>query len=265
MLRYIDIHTHINDPRFDSDVNAVLERMRSASVSGIVVGTDKVMSERALALALAHQDVWATVGQHPTDRHDEVFDPAWYKEVLKHQKVVGIGECGLDYFWPSHDGWTRGEDDEKRRQHDLFLLHLELTQETKKPLMIHGRPTKGTMDAYVDILAQLKAFPDVVGNVHFFVGDTTIAKQFLERGFTMSFTGVLTFTKEYHDTLRYLPMSAIHAETDAPYVAPVPHRGQRNEPAYVVRVVERISEIRGEPLEVIQDALLENAKRTFGV
>ncbi len=265
MTPFIDVHTHVNDARFDTDLDEVLSRMRHAGVSGIVVGTDRHMSARALELATQHEDLSATVGQHPTDVHDEVFDPTWYKEALLHPKVVGIGECGLDYHWPAQDGWPNGEDGEKRRQMELFEQHLILAEECKKPLMIHGRPTKGSMDAYEDILTQLKKYPTVVGNVHFFVGDPHIATRFLDRGFTMSFTGVLTFTTAYHDTLRHLPLSAIHAETDAPYVAPVPHRGTRNEPAYVVEVLRHIAEARGESVSVVSQVLRENATRVFGV
>lgn len=258
-----DIHSHLNDPRFEPDLPDVLARMRAANVATIVVGTDRVMSDRAVLLAEAHPDIWATVGLHPTDNHKEVFDPATYAELAAHPRVVAIGECGLDYHWPAHDGWPSGEHEEKARQHELFRAQIAVAQSTKKPLMIHGRPTAGTMDAYNDILDILSDFPDIRGDVHFFVGDTAIARRFLDIGFTLSFTGVTTFTHDYDEVIRYVPADRIMAETDAPYVAPVPHRGKRNEPAYVTEVVGAIARIRGTSPEEIGPLMAENARQTF--
>ena len=137
-----------------------------------------------------------------------------------------------------------------------------------KPLMIHGRPENGTMDAYEDLIyilrnGQKKHGEKVRGNIHFFVGNIEIAKQFLDLGFTMSFTGVLTFTHDYDEVVKYLPLDHIMAETDAPYVAPTPHRGKRNEPAFVVEAVKQIAKIRGEDEEAVKGALLKNARRVF--
>jgi TatD DNase family protein len=264
MYKYIDIHSHLNDPRFDADLSDVLVRMREASVASIVVGTDREMSERAIMLADKHDDIWATIGCHPTDNHLETFDDAAYKKMAAHPRVVAIGECGLDYYWPTEK--PRGDlEEEKSRQHELFERQILLAKKVEKPLMIHGRPSKGTMDAYEDILTLLKAQPSVTGNVHFFVGNTDIAKKFLDRGFTMSFTGVLTFTHDYDDVVRYLPLESIMAETDAPYVAPAPHRGKRNEPVFVLETVAAIAKIRGEDAEKVRTALLGNAKRVFGL
>jgi TatD DNase family protein len=261
----IDIHSHLNDPRFEPDLPDVLARMRAANVATIVVGTDRVMSERAVSLAEEHSDIWATVGLHPTDNHNEAFDPATYARLAAHPRVVAIGECGLDYHWPAHDGWPSGEREEKARQHALFRAQIAVAEMAKKPLMIHGRPTAGTMDAYDDILNILSDFPDIRGDVHFFVGDTAIARRFLDIGFTLSFTGVTTFTHDYDEVIRYVPADRIMAETDAPYVAPVPHRGKRNEPAYVVDVVAALAGIRHVPLEQFFETTHANSVRTFGL
>ncbi len=265
MNKYIDIHSHLNDPRFDADIDATLLRMREANVASIVVGTDRVMSERAIRLAEAHSDIWATIGVHPTDNHTEVFDEPHYRKLAEHPKVVAIGECGLDYHWPAHDGWPHGEANEKKRQRELFEKQIAIALELKKPLMIHGRPTKGTMDAYEDIITILKKHPGIRGNVHFFVGNIAIAKQFCELGFTMSFTGVLTFTHEYDEVVEFLPLESIMSETDAPYVAPTPHRGKRNEPAYVLETVRAIKKLRKEEGELVEHTLRANAHRVFGV
>lgn len=264
MYDHVDIHSHLNDPRFELDLGEVLLRMRKSGVASIVVGTDHAMSERAVALAEKHNDLWATIGCHPTDNHLEIFDDEAYEKMAAHPRVVAVGECGLDYYWPTEK--PRGDlDTEKSRQHELFERQILLAKKVGKPLMIHGRPSKGTMDAYEDILAMLKNHPDVVGNVHFFVGGALIAKKFLDRGFTMSFTGVLTFTHDYDDVVRYLPLESIMSETDAPYVAPAPHRGKRNEPAFVTETVAAIARIRGDDAEGIKSALLRNAKRTFAL
>jgi TatD DNase family protein len=259
-----DIHSHLNDPRFDPDLPDVLARMRAANVATIVVGTDLLMSKRAIALAEENSDIWATVGLHPTDNHNEQFDPATYAQLAAHPRVVAIGECGLDYHWPAHDGWPSGEREEKARQHELFRAQIAVAQSTKKPLMIHGRPTAGTMDAYNDILDILSDFPEISGDVHFFVGDIGIARRFLDIGFILSFTGVVTFTHDYDEVIRYVPADRIMAETDAPYVAPVPYRGKRNEPAYVREVIATIAAIRNDNAERFAAVAVANAVRLFG-
>jgi TatD DNase family protein len=151
------------------------------------------------------------------------------------------------------------ESKKKKTVSGVFIL----AEKVGKPLMIHGRPTKGTMDAYEDILLLMKRHLKVIGNIHFFVGNISTAKQFLDIGFTMSFTGVLTFTHDYDEVVRYIPLDRIMAETDAPYVAPVPHRGGRNEPAFVVETVGAIARIRGEDEKLLNEALLVNARHLF--
>lgn len=264
MYKYIDIHSHVNDPRFNEDRGDVLSRMREREVATVVVGTDRKMSEDAILLAEANPDIWATIGLHPTDNHRESFDEDVYEKMAAHPRVVAIGECGLDYYWPEHDQWPKGENVEKKRQRELFERQIAIAKKVNKPLMIHGRPTKGSMDAYEDILEILKG-SDVRGDVHFFVGNTSVAKRFLDIGFTMSFTGVITFTSDYDEVIKYTPLSHIMSETDAPYVAPVPFRGKRNEPTYVIETVNAIARIRGEDKETVRHAMVENAQRVFGV
>ena len=262
--QYIDIHSHLNDPRFDADLDETITRMRAGGVSSIVVGTDRAMSERAIVLAEQYSDLWATIGLHPTDNHKEEFDAAAYTKMASHPRVVAIGECGLDYYWPTEK--PRGDlDAEKLRQRDIFERQITVAKNADKPLMIHGRPSKGTMDAYLDILAILHDHPGIRGNVHFFVGNTDIAKQFLDLGFTMSFTGVLTFTHDYDDVVRFIPMESLMSETDAPYVAPAPHRGKRNEPLFVRETVAAIARIRGISEEKLRPQLVVNAARVFAL
>lgn len=261
---YIDIHSHLNDARFDADLPETLARMREANVTTIVVGTDSAMSKKAVVVAEAH-NLWATIGLHPTDNHKEPFDSSFYEELAANPCVVAIGECGLDYHWPAHDGWKIGEKEEKARQRDIFERQIAVAEKTGKPLMIHGRPTTGSMDAYEDILEVLKNSPDIRGDVHFFAGNTHIAKRFLDIGFSMSVTGVITFTHDYDEVIKYIPLDRLMAETDAPYVAPVPYRGHRCEPTYVTEVYKTIAHIRGVGVETLCDAFSKNAHAMFGL
>jgi TatD DNase family protein len=144
-----------------------------------------------------------------------------------------------------------------------------LAVQVNKPLMLHGRPSTKTMDAYEDMLYILERAKNIYGdklrgNAHFFVGNIDIAKRFLAIGFTMSFSGVITFTHDYDEVLRFLPLDMIHAETDSPYATPAPNRGKRNSPLYVKYIYEKIAEIKGLEKETVRLQLLENAKRVFG-
>ena len=139
------------------------------------------------------------------------------------------------------------------------MQQIELANKLNKPLMLHIR------NAYEDALAILKSHAKVKGDVHFFAGDWNIAKQFLDFGFTLSFTGVITFTHDYDEVIKNAPLDMLLSETDAPYVAPVPYRGKRNEPAYVVEVVKAIARIRGEDEEKVRTQLVANAKHLFGI
>jgi TatD DNase family protein len=260
-MRYFDAHSHIHGKEFDADRDEVLARMRAAGVSTITVGTYLESSRQAVALAESEPDVWATVGLHPTDT-DESFDEKEFRELAEHKKVVGIGECGSDYFWE--------KDEQKRKiQRENFARQVGLSLAVDKPLMIHGRPSKGSMDAYEDLLNVISDFRFPVskspGNVHFFVGNKEIAKRFLDMGFTMSFTGVITFARDYDEIIRYFPIESILSETDCPYVSPVPYRGKRNEPAYVTEVVKAISGIKKLPAEVVAESLFTNTRRVFGL
>lgn len=263
ILKYIDIHSHIHDREFDNDRNQVLARMREAGVGTIAVGTDLVSSEKAVVLAEKESVVYATVGVHPTDKKEE-FSLDFYKKLAGDKKVVAIGECGLDYFRASGD-----IEEEKKRQKELFKNQIEFALSAHLPLMVHGRPREGSMDAYLDILQIFDSYKNekdnLRGNIHFFAGDTNIAKQFLDIDFTMSFTGVITFARGYDEVIRYIPSGKIMVETDSPYVSPVPYRGKRNEPVYVIEVVKQIALIRGKSVDEIAPAVLENTKRMFQI
>jgi TatD DNase family protein len=263
-IKYIDVHTHVNLDAFKEDFHEVASHTHDEGVAYINVGTGKDTSARAVELL--GDGVYATVGLHPvraggqTDDDGtppETFDPSYYEGLARDPKVVAIGECGFDYY--------RVDKETKAKQEEAFIAQIELANDLKKPLMLHIRDVKGSMSAYEDALEVLKAHAKVLGDVHFFAGTYDIAKQFWDMGYTTSFTGVITFAKEYDETVRNAPLDMLHAETDAPYVAPVPFRGTRNEPLHVREVYKRIAELRGEDEEVVRVQLLENAKRLFSI
>lgn len=262
---FFDIHSHIHDKAFDEDREQLLGEMKSYGVGTITVGTDIVESKKAIALAEKYDHVYATIGLHPNDNKEEIFSDEEYEELAKHKKVIAIGECGLDYF-----RLEENIEEEKRRQEEIFTKQINLAVSVNKPLMLHGRPSKGRMDAYEDMLTMLEDAKKIhgkrlQGNAHFFAGNIDIAKRFIDIGFSISFSGVITFTKEYDDVVRYVPITMIHAETDSPYAAPIPYRGKRNTPMYVQEVVAKIAVLRELPMEEVRHQLLQNAKTFFGV
>lgn len=272
MFKFIDIHSHLNLPEFKEDREEVIARLKALDIATIVIGVDKETSEEAVKIAQGKNNIFAGIGLHPTDNRKEEFDAGFYRELGKNPEVVAVGECGLDYFrmqtHTSGDGKS-SSDEEMKRQKEIFKKQIELALELDLPLMLHCRPSRGTMDAYEDVLEILEPIAhknkNVRGNVHFFVGNVLIARRFLDLGFTFSFTGVLTFARDYDEIVRFLPLDRILSETDAPFVAPVPHRGKRCEPQYVEEVVKKIAEIRGEDHETVRSALAQNATDVFGL
>ncbi|MEK7515760.1 MAG: TatD family hydrolase [Patescibacteria group bacterium] len=256
-VKYVDAHCHIQFEQYREDDTELIERMREEGVAGIVVGVDAESSREAVVLAKEHEHLFASVGLHPNRVGKEFFDSEIFRELAKNTKVVAIGECGLDYYRTAE---ANGE--VKRRA--LIALAVKLN----KPLIIHARPSKGTMDAYTDLIGILEEAKSVHGenlrgDVHFFVGGAAEAEALVALGFTLSFTAVITFARDYDEIIRTMPLSSILSETDAPYVAPASRRGERNDPLAAIDVVAKIAEIRGEPLEVVRKTLLANAKRLF--
>jgi len=265
-MKYFDSHCHIQFPQYADDGAELLGRMKAEEVGGLVVGVDIGSSKRAIEAAVNATGIlplYAAVGLHP-NHDDEPFDREAYRTLATHQKVVAIGECGLDYYRPDDAESAKG------LQKTVFEGHLALSIETGKPLMIHARPAKGTMNAYHDLIDMLRTYKGehgdrLKGNVHFFVGGVEEARALAELDFTMSFTAVLTFTADYDEVIRYLPLDRILSETDSPYVAPAEHRGKRNDPLAVRQVVGALARIRGEDEEVVREATVTNAKRLFGI
>jgi TatD DNase family protein len=275
-MKYIDIHSHVYFPDYDADREEVISRAAKADVGIITVGTDLESSRQAIALAETHENMWAIVGLHPVDAGDEghviagntpaeIFDYEAFKKIAQHPKVVAIGECGLDYFHMPFNA---------EYQREIFIKHIELANEVKKPLMLHVRNGKGGAEnadktnAYQDALVILKAYAKVPFNFHFFAGSPTDLKDIIAADGNVSFTGVITFVRDYDELVKTVPPDKIMSETDAPFVSPAPYRGKRNEPAYVIEVAKKIAEIRaqnGDDAEMVLTTLVENAKKFFSI
>jgi TatD DNase family protein len=258
-MKYIDIHSHLNFPEYDADREAVLARMAETETGTIVVGTDFESSRRAVVLAEQHDNIWACIGVHPVDDPKITFEREKFRELIVSPKVVAIGECGLDFFHAD-----KSDEKEIERQKQLFLEQVDFAIAHKKPLMIHSRA------AYEELLGILEPLKKehggaLRGDVHFFAGELKTAKRFWDIGFTTSFTGVITFARNYDEVIKDAPFEMLMSETDAPFVTPAPYRGKKNEPSYVSEVVKKIAEIRGEEEEIVRKTLLENACRVFNI
>lgn len=262
-MKYFDAHCHIQFDAYNDDLDMVLASMREGQVGGLIVGTDRDTSAKAVALANG-TDLFASVGLHPNDKPNEGYDDAVYRELASRPNVVAIGECGLDYYRPEDP------ESEKERQVSAFKAQIKLAADLDKPLMIHARPSKGSMNAYEDTIellkeAQAQYGAKVRGNMHFYVGDVAVTKELLALGCTFSFTAVLTFTSDYDEVIRLLPLESILSETDAPYVAPAPNRGKRNDPLAVQEVVRAIARIKDLPEEEVREAMVRNVRRVFSL
>ncbi|MES3005877.1 MAG: TatD family hydrolase [Patescibacteria group bacterium] len=280
--KYIDIHAHVNFGAYDTDRTEVLKRAHEAGVWMINVGTHLETSRQVVELAeKADEGVYAIIGLHPihtsplsvarVDPNEsekpakvyetgEVFDKNAYRELLKNPRVVGIGECGLDLFrLPEHADLAAGA---IQRQKKAFREQIELAIEFDKPIMIHARESyKEILEIIDEYLSTSKG--RLRGNAHFFAGTKEEANAFLERGFTLSFTGVVTFAKQYRELVEMVPLDRIMVETDCPYVTPVPFRGTRNEPLYVREIAAKIADIKKIDIEIVKKALVDNAFSMF--
>ena len=259
-IKLFDAHSHVNDARFDADRNEILTKMKTEGCWSIVVGTDREMSEKAVSLAQENEHIYAAIGLHPTDDVGETFSFETYDHLAGKPKVVAIGECGIDFSRVPAEKLA----EEKKRQTELFEQQMAIAVSHNLPLMIHCR------DAHPEVLdiftSKKKEYGDkLCGNIHFFSEGPETAKKYFDLGFTISFTGVLTFARNYDEVVRYAPLNFILSETDAPYVAPVPYRGKRNEPLYVEEVVKAIAQIRNEEYEKVREAVVANALRVFGI
>lgn len=252
----IDTHAHLDDTRFDGDRDAMIARAREAGVGTFVtIGCDLATSRAAIELAERYPFVYATVGVHPHEAKQ--IGDSWYddlRRLAQHKKVVAYGEIGLDYHY-NHSP--------PRLQRERFREQIVLAKDLRLPIVVHTREAQG------DTIAILKEenAGDVGGVFHCFSGDSWLAKDALDLGFLLSFSGVITFQNAtmLRDIVKTVPKDRILVETDSPYLTPAPHRGKRNEPAYVRLVAEKIAALQGMTTDEVAELTTKNAHRVFKI
>lgn len=256
----IDSHCHPQFPQYDTDRPEVIRRALDAGIGIVCVGTDEATSRSAVELSCQYEGLYCSVGLHPNDNLDEVYNQSVYEglataantaNTTNKAKIVAIGEIGLDYF--------RTTDDAKRIfQKERFLQQLALAKKLGKPVIIHCR------DAHADMRELLTAHEGTRGVIHSFTGELADALHYIELGFHIGFSGIITFA-DYDAIVKRVPLERILLETDAPYLAPASKRGKRNEPVYILEVAEAISRIKGVSKEEVLTVTTANARALFSI
>jgi len=251
----VDSHCHLDFPEFASELDAVVARARAAGVGRIVTISTRVKKHaQILAIAERFPDVFCSVGTHPNSAHEEPeIGSAQLLEIAQHPKVVALGEAGLDYF---------RNNSPRDLQEKSFRQHIAAARQSKLPLVIHSRDCDADMAKVLEDETGKGAFPAIL---HCFTGGRDLAMRAIELGLYISFTGILTFkaSAALRETAAALPADRIMVETDAPFLAPGPHRGKRNEPAYVVETAKVLAEARGVSFDEIARQTTENFFRLF--
>ncbi|PRS19339.1 TatD family hydrolase [Bacillus safensis] len=251
-----DTHAHLNAEQYNEDLEQVIERAKSEKVEKIVVvGFDRPTITRAMELIEEYDFIYAAIGWHPVDAIDMTDeDLAWIKDLSQHEKVVAIGEMGLDYYWDKSP---------KDVQKEVFRRQIALAKEVNLPIVIHNR------DATEDVVTILKeeGAAEVGGIMHCFTGSLETAKACMDMNFYISFGGPVTFknAKKPKEVVKEIPSDRLLIETDCPYLTPVPFRGKRNEPSYVKYIAEQIAEQREISFEELAELTTKNAKKVFRI
>ena len=255
---FVDTHCHLDDEKFSEDLIEVIERAKSAGVTRIIdFGSTLKSSEIAVQLTVEHEGIFAGVGVHPEEVDDFLNNNAIdiLTDLTKNEKVVAIGEIGLDYHWTQ-------DFDIKELQKKIFIQQLDLARQLNLPICIHER------DAHGDALKILKTeAKGLRGVLHCFSGSLEMAREIWKLGLMIGIDGPLTFknSAKLPEIVKAAPLDMLLIETDAPYLAPTPHRGKRNEPSFVIEVAKKIAEIRGENLELIAKATTKNAEHLYNI
>ena len=250
-----DTHAHLDDRAFDDDREELISGLADRGTALVMnPGCSLASSQNAVKLANTYDFVYAAVGSHP-DAADEVNEEVLeaYRRLVKgNPKVKAIGEIGIDYHY---------EDIPRALQLKAFRMQMALARELRLPVIVHER------EAHEDGMAVVKEFPEVTGVFHCYSGSAEMARQLVNLGWYIGFTGVLTFknARKAIETAQSIPLERIVLETDCPYMAPVPHRGKRNDPGYLVYMAEKLAEIRNLPVEEIHRVTMENGKRLYRI
>ena len=247
----IDSHAHYDDEAFEEDRDNLLQSMQSNGIEKIInVGANIKGSRASIALSEQYPFIYAAVGVHPSDTEELNEEKmAWLKEVSKKEKVVAIGEIGLDYYWSEPD---------REIQKKWFIRQMELAQEVNLPVIIHSR------DAAQDTVEILKQFP-ANGVIHCYSYSKEMAQEYIKMGFYIGVGGVVTFknAKKLKEVVENIPLTSIVLETDCPYMAPEPNRGKRNNSAYIRYVAEKIAELKGITYEEVVEQTEKNARDMY--
>ena len=251
-----DTHVHLNADQYEEDLQEVIDRAQAEKVTNmVVVGFDRKTIKRAMELVEKYDFLYAAVGWHPVDAIDMTEeDLSWIENLASHEKVVAIGEMGLDYHWDKSP---------KEIQKEVFRKQIQLAKKVKLPIVIHNR------DATADVVQILKEedAKEVGGIMHCFTGSLEVAKECMEMNFYISFGGPVTFknAKKPKEVVKEIRMEKLLIETDCPYLTPHPYRGKRNEPGYVRLVAEQIAELKELTIEEVAEKTTANAKKLFGI
>lgn len=253
----IDTHVHLNADQYEGEVDAVIERAKENGVEKfVVIGFDRKTIERTMELIESYDEVYGVIGWHPVDAVDCTDENLeWIESLSSHEKIVAIGEIGLDYHWDKSP---------KDIQKEVFIKQIELAKRVNLPIVIHNRDAD---EDTIDILESHDA-KSVGGIMHsFHNGTDEQIDRVLNMGFYVSLAGVITFknVKRPKEVAQYVPLDRLLVETDAPYLTPHPFRGKRNEPKLVRLVAEEIAQLRGISVEEVEKATTENAKRIYNI
>jgi len=254
-MRLIDSHCHLNYEGLVERQDEVLANARQRGVQGFLnISTRQREWGDIISVAERNPDVWASVGVHPheADAHPDLGAQA-LAEATSHSRVIAIGECGLDYYYDKSD---------RQAQRERFEAHIEAARQTGLPLIVHTRDAEQDT---AEILTRAVKEKDVTGVLHCFTGTAELARKALDLGFFISLSGIVTFKNagDLQETAKWLPADKMLVETDSPFLAPVPHRGQKCEPAFVADTASFVAELRGEDLEVLGEATTANFFRLF--
>src|SRR4051794_5907227 len=261
----VDSHAHLEGPKFEGDRAEMLERARAAGVVNILAigsGTGPGTLDCAIRIAEQHDWIYASIGIHPHEaKLATENDYVELDSLTHHPRVIGFGEIGLDYFY---------DHSPREVQQDVFIRQMEIARAAKLPIIIHCRPSENSENAWDDCLRLIRerwASTGLGGVLHCFTGEQKHAAAALDMGFMISFSGNVTFPKaeNIREVAQSVPADRMLVETDSPFLAPVPYRGKRNEPAFVAKTAEKIAELRGKSSEEVGNFTAQNFFRFFGL
>ncbi|MBD3282479.1 MAG: YchF/TatD family DNA exonuclease [Candidatus Portnoybacteria bacterium] len=252
----IDTHCHLNFKDYDNDREQIIGRCLDNNVWIINVGVNKETSRQVIELAEKYKEgVYASIAVHPHNIDKEEFKSEEYKKLAKNKKVVAIGETGLDYMF------CENNKEQQELQKEIFIKHIKLAHQIDKPLIIHSRRL---FPEILEIIKDNKQH-NPRGVLHCYMGRWSYAKEYLDLGFYISFTGLITYARDYDKVIRNTPLDRILIETDAPYLSPEPYRNKRNNPIYVKHVAEQIAKTKEVSFEKVAEQTTKNAKELFKI